>query len=520
MANDVTIKDGANQDAVIATRDKAGREVQLVQIDLGNAGTISPAEGTLPVSVASLPLPAGAATGASQDTTNAALGAPADAEATGDGSSIALLKRLRTLLGSLLTTLGGVLTVRGTRSNAGTDVASGASHLTVGGSDGTNLQPLNTDSFGRLRVVINGTPTVVGPLTDGQLRAAAVAVSAAALPLPAGAATEASLATLAGTVKLEDSAGADADPGVVVLAQRRDSDTAATDTDGDYATLKMDEAGRLKVAAQPASSPLVTGSITASAQTVFCNVARSSNIMVHMVATALVGHNSTFEGSIDSTNGIDGAWFAIQAVRSNANTIELTTGVLAATPAYAWELSVNGLAWVRVRATAHTSGTATWKFQPAPYATEPIPAAQISGTQPVSGSVTATLAASAVLAGDVGVQYRANATGAGTPTNINSPAVPVGQTVKGSAGRLLAWRFTNTGAATRWVKFFNATSVTPGTTSAAFEVAIPAAGTVDFQSEGGIGFATGIMTMITAGKGLTNNAGITLDDVTGFTVHA
>jgi hypothetical protein len=38
---------------------------------------------------------------------------------------------------------------------------------------------------------------------------------------------------------------------------------------------------------------------------------------------------------------------------------------------------------------------------PGTYATEPIPGAQISGTQPVSGSVTATLAAAVVRAGFV-----------------------------------------------------------------------------------------------------------------------
>lgn len=44
---------------------------------------------------------------------NMALGAPADAEATGDGSIIAILKRVRTVIGSVLTALQGVLTVGG-----------------------------------------------------------------------------------------------------------------------------------------------------------------------------------------------------------------------------------------------------------------------------------------------------------------------------------------------------------------------------------------------------------------------
>ena len=65
----------------------------------------------------------------------------------------------------------------------------------------------------------------------------------------------------------------------------------------------------------------------------------------------------------------------------------MTTGVLAAQPAYAWEASVNALKRFRVRCTARTSGTQSWRFVQGTYATEPIPAAQISGTQPVSGTV-------------------------------------------------------------------------------------------------------------------------------------
>lgn len=109
--------------------------------------------------------------------------------------------------------------------------------------------------------------------------------------------------------------------------------------------------------------------------------------------------NCTFEGSIEPTG--DTNWFGIQAVRSNANTIELTTGNLSAQPAYSWELSVNALSRVRVRCTARTSGTQAWRFKLGTYATEPIPAAQVSATQPISGSVTATLAAAAVRAGFV-----------------------------------------------------------------------------------------------------------------------
>lgn len=188
-------------------------------------------------------------------------------------------------------------------------------------------------------------------------------------------------------VKAEDSPSADGDLGLVILAQRRDSDSAATGTDGDYATLKMDEAGRLKVASQPASYTPSTGNVTSATSTVPVNTERFSNLMVHCTGT-FAGANCTFEGSLNSTNGTDGNWFAVQAIRSNANTIETTTGVLGAAPAYAWELSVNALKWFRIRATAWTSGTQVWTLVPGTYATEPIPGSQVSGTQPVSGTVT------------------------------------------------------------------------------------------------------------------------------------
>lgn len=149
-----------------------------------------------------------------------------------------------------------------------------------------------------------------------------------------------------------------------------------------------------------------------------------------------------------------------------------------------------------------------------------------SGTaQPISGTVTAnigtgSLAAGTNAIGDFGIQYRTSTTGAGTVTNANCPATPAGQSIKGSAGRLLAFRLVNTNAATRWLKIFNATAVTPGTTSALTEIALPTNQVVSFNMEGGAAFSTGIMIMITGGQGLTNNTAVTLADVTGFTVHA
>lgn len=327
-------------------------------------------------------------------------------------------------------------------------------------------------------------------------------VTASILPLPTGAATQATLSAIESYFKAEDTAAVSGEKGLPLLAMRQLADTTSTDTDGDYTLLKIDEEGRLKVAVKPASFSLVSGNITASAQTVFCDVSRASNVMIFMVATTLVGHNSTFEGSLDSTTGTDGNWFAIQVIRSNANTIELTTGVLAATPAYAWEASVNGLSFIRVRATAHSSGTATWKFQRGSYATEPIPASQVSGTQPVSGTLTS----------------------AGTTTNtpvtptqsfVNSGASTNATSVKASAGTVWNIVCSNANAAARYVKFYNlAVAPTVGTSVPAFTIAIPASGTVVVSGgANGIRFGTGIALAITTGVADSDTAAVAANEI-------
>lgn len=208
-------------------------------------------------------------------------------------------------------------------------------------------------------------------------------------------------------IQVEDSPHINGDSGVMALAVRQLVDATFTDNDGDYTPLKCDEEGRLKVATKSASFTLVTGTInalggtslvTAPAQagTLQCDVSRCSNVMVQMtsVTVTLSNYNIQFEGSLNSTNGLDGTWVILQAVRSNANTVETATGVLtnaAGNPAaYSWELSVNAYNWFRIKTIAYTAGSAAWAIQRGTYATEPIPGLQTTGTQAVSGTVTAS----------------------------------------------------------------------------------------------------------------------------------
>lgn len=131
-------------------------------------------------------------------------------------------------------------------------------------------------------------------------------------------------------------------------------------------------------------------------------------------------------------------------------------------------------------------------------------------------------AGSSNLIGDVGQQYRANATGAASTVSVLSPATPAAATVKGSAGRLLGFCLQNSSAGVRSVKLFNATAPTLGTTSAAFEIDIPANGIVSQTFEGGLAFTTACTYSVTSAKGLTDNTatGLAANDVSGFFAFA
>ena len=315
-------------------------------------------------------------------------------------------------------------------------------------------------------IPVQGTFWQATQPVSGSFWQATQPVSLADLPLPTGAATEATLATVAAAIKAEDAAHVSGDMGVPMFAMRQAADTTSTSDDGDYTILKIDEEGRLKVSSKPASYSDITGDITAiqatigtpvAGGTVEGDVSRASNVMVFCTGTFSTV-NCTFEGSLEASG--DTNWFGVQAVRSNANTIELATGNLSAQPAYAWELSVNALKRLRVRATARTSGTQSWRFVQGTYATEPIPAAQASATQAVSGTVTATVTPPAPA----------------TPYFVNSAATTNGALILTGTSSVHSLWATNEGASPAYVKLYNkATAPTVGTDIPEMTIPIPAA---------------------------------------------
>lgn len=247
----------------------------------------------------------------------------------------------------------------------------------------------------------------------------------------------------------------------------------------------------------PPSLPVQSQSLAALNDALTLDVSQAATVTLHVkntgTATMAAGLFS-FEGSINSTDGVNGDWFPIQAVRSNAGTIESVTtalGLAAATGnAYSWELSTNGLQYLRVRcSTAVTaSSIATWYAFRGTYSSEPIVTVQTHAVSQSGAFVVTPL---------TGTTY-AVVTTASTNASVG----------KASAGALFEITAFNPTAAVIYVKVYNkATAPTVGTDVPAMVFAVPVNGNVALEF-GALGkrFSAGIALAVTAGPLSTDTA--------------
>ncbi len=284
--------------------------------------------------------------------------------------------------------------------------------------------------------------------------------------------------------------------GIVALAVRRDSDSTDV-ADGDSSYLAVDEEGRLKTSTKTASFTVTVGSLNTVGSILFADVRRASNVVFHIKNTgtaAMAAGQFSFEASIDSTDGTNGTWFAIQAVRSNSNTIEVATGAMGTIAvgnglSYSWESSVNAYQFMRIRCTTAVtaSANAAWTIQRGTYATEPIPAAQVTGSQTITGTVTANWGT------------LTTGSGYGLVTAATTNAV----LVKSTPGSIYELTFSNPTATAVYIKLFNKASIpVPGSDVPLMTIVAPAASAValsDCLSFGTVGkrFTAGIGIAVT-----------------------
>lgn len=292
----------------------------------------------------------------------------------------------------------------------------------------------------------------------------------------------------------------------LLLAAKATVGTDPSYTNGDIGELSINQDGRLRVSSKPGFFDVVTGALTSLNANVAADVTDASNVMVHIKNTGTVAMAAgvlQFEGSLDSTNGTDGTWFNIQAVRSNANAVETNTGTLSiaagAGNTVAWELSVNACRWFRVRvSTAVTANsTAFVTVVRGTYATEPVPAVQ---THSVTGSGNFS-----VLPGNA-MNY-----------NLTSAASTNAATVKSSAGSLGELSVFNPSAAAVFVKLYNkASAPTVGTDIPTVTIPVAAGALVSLEfGQMGKRFSTGIALAITAAAAASDTAAV----AAGIQVH-
>lgn len=242
---------------------------------------------------------------------------------------------------------------------------------------------------------------------------------------------------------------------------------------------------------------------------------RSASVQVVSTGT---GGTFIFEQSNDGTN-----WVALPVFNAALVTgVPITAAITASASQIVYTFPIRCV-FLRLRiATTITGGSirAFSRLSTEPWtAAAQLVASNTGANLAVSGTVTAnigtgSLAAGTNAIGDVGIQARANATGAGSIHHIVSAATTNVAQIKATAGRVLGWSLSNTTASWRYVKLHNVASATAGA-AVAMTIGIPPNATVSHEVPAGIGFATAISRSIVTGAADADATATGAADVVG-----
>lgn len=249
------------------------------------------------------------------------------------------------------------------------------------------------------------------------------------------------------------------------------------------------------------------------------NVSGYRSASVQVVSTG-TGGTFVFEQSNDGTN-----WIALPVFNAALVTgVPITAAITASASQIIYTFQIRCV-FLRLRiATTITGGSirafsrlSTEPWTPAVNLVASNVAANLAAT--VSGTVTANIGTGSIAAGtnaigDVGIQVRANATGAASIHHIVAAATTNVAQIKATAGRVLGWSLSNTTASWRYVKLHNVASATAGA-AVAQTIGIPPNGTVTAELAAGIGFATAISRSIVTGAADADATATGVADVVG-----
>lgn len=275
----------------------------------------------------------------------------------------------------------------------------------------------------------------------------------------------------------------------------------------------------LVLAGAAAQTATVNNILAPTAGAAGLNVAGYRAASVQVVSTG-TGGTFIFEQSNDGTN-----WRPLPVFNAELVTgVPITAAITASASQIVYTFPIRCV-FIRLRiATAITGGSirafsriSTESWTAAAQLVASNVAANLAAT--VSGTVTAnigtgSLAAGTNAIGDVGIQVRANATGAASIHHIVSAATTNVAQIKATAGRVLGWSLSNTTASWRYVKLHNVASATAGA-AVAQTIGIPPNGTVTAELAAGIGFATAISRSIVTGAADADATATGAADVVG-----
>jgi hypothetical protein len=233
----------------------------------------------------------------------------------------------------------------------------------------------------------------------------------------------------------------------------------------------------------------------------------------------LVGCRNNTDGA---TLGIDGA-YRVRDVATTALTLEPINATVSPTGADIVSTNCGGA--IIKRTCLRISYARILDFERQRVEMLSRPATDISNAVPVSVkssvaiSGAVTLGAGTALVGDVGVNYRATASGA-SATHIVAAGSTNATNIKAAAGKVLGWSLANTTAAWRYVKLHNLATAPTAGAAVARTIAIPPNGLAEWFSEGGITFATGIGYTIVTGAADADATAVTANDVVGELIWA
>lgn len=319
-----------------------------------------------------------------------------------------------------------------------------------------------------LQTDVNGRLITTGPLTDTQLRASAVPVSASSLPLPAGAATEGgNLATIA-------------------------TESLAIDN-----KLPALSSGRVPVEAGNVASQTFTytGTGAVSLNTVLIGPIDCSQFRELTLNVIGLGSGMQLVGQF-SPDGT-GNWAAYVYQRLTDGNV--SSNAISGVQRLAFPVAER---FFRVICTvAQTSGTTTLALTASQQAIAKL-------YQQVSGTVTLSST-------NVTPQAAASVQGFSTYHTLISAASTNATLLKAAVGVIGTCLLSNTSASWRYVKFFNlASAPTMGTSTPVLNFPIPPNSTLDISTAfAGLRFATGIAYAITSGSALLDTGAVGAGEV-------